>query len=69
MSYDPIKVTQAGDALNRGIPIVNTVWLALGNAELDRDVDRAADTLFEARAKLIEAQRLIGLHNEPEPGE
>ena len=62
MTYDPHKITQAGDALNRGIAMVNTIWLALERAETEEDISQAADTLAEAQSKLLEAQKLIGLH-------
>lgn len=60
--YDPRKITHAGDALNRGIAMVNTVWLALQRAEDDDDYSAAIDTLYEARRKLVEAEDLIGLY-------
>ena len=66
MNYDPIKVTQAGDALHLSIAMVNTVWLALEHAETSQDVARAADTLLEAHRGLLKAQELIGLYQQPE---
>lgn len=60
--YDPIKVTNAGDALNRGIAMVNTVWLALQHCETDEDYSAAIDSLYEAQRKLVEAEDLIGLY-------
>ncbi len=61
--YDPIKVTSAGDHLNRGIAIVWTVWTALRADDLDDDaLAKLADTLFEAMIKLDQAERDIGLY-------
>lgn len=62
--HDPAKVMAAGDALNRGIAIINTVWLALQNAETDEDRNQIVDTLYEGRRKLLEAEKLIGVYHQ-----
>ena len=62
--YDPRNITAAGDELNRGIAIINTVWLALGAAEIDEDYERLRDTLYEGQRKLLAAERLIGLYQD-----
>ena len=63
MTYDPIKITNAGDQLNVGIAMINTIWLALQRAETEHDVQQAVDTLYEAQKKLQGAQKLIGLYH------
>lgn len=59
------EIVAAADELNRGIAMVNTVWLALRSAETDHDIEQAADSLYEAMVKLALAQKTLGLYHPP----
>lgn len=64
--FVPKNIAAAGDDLNRGIAIVNTVWLALQRCETDLDYNQAIDTLYEGQQRLLSAERHIGLHQNTE---
>ncbi|SDH07990.1 hypothetical protein [Pelagibacterium luteolum] len=57
-------VGKAGDALNRAIAMVSAIHLAMESAETEYDQQCIADTLFEAREKMLDAQGLLGMHKD-----